>query len=360
MTDRDLSLIDPVVVIGSGLLGASVGMRLTSLGVAVQLRDAVHAHARVAATLGAGSLVPLAGAEVKVVVVAVPPRALASVVAEALEEYPHAVVTDVGSVKGTILQELRSRSIPTERYVGAHPMAGSHKSGPVTSRADLFEGRTWVVTPHQNADPDLVERVAVLGEVCGARVLQWDADDHDAAVARVSHLPHLMSVLMAEHLVDTPTGDLELAGQGLRDVTRIAGGDPYLWEQILVGNRAALVPELRTVRERLDTLITLLDAGDRAGVRDRLVSGNAGTRAIPGKHGAPSQDFAELVVEIPDTPGALAKLFADIDGAGINIEDVTISHDQTRQIGYLSVAVQRGEVDRLADLMRTAGWTLGA
>ena len=104
-------------------------------------------------------------------------------------------------------------------------MAGSQHSGPMTAHADLFADRTWVITPHRRSDPEAVERVAALVDACRARAVVMDVDDHDAAVARVSHLPHLMSVLMAGHLNSVPETDLMLAGQGLRDVTRIAASE---------------------------------------------------------------------------------------------------------------------------------------
>ncbi|NLT31445.1 MAG: prephenate dehydrogenase [Propionibacterium sp.] len=350
--------LGPVVVIGAGLLGASVGAALTDFGERVQLRDRIVSHARVAATLGAGSLAPIPEGEVNLVVVAVPPTALASVVAEALLEYPSAVVTDVGSVKGTVLRQLEEHfgDVNLARYVGCHPMAGSHLSGPVTARPDLFVDRTWAITPHRATAERAMETVRRLGEACGGRVVILDPDDHDAAVARVSHLPHLMSVLMADHLLDVPAEHLGLAGQGVRDVTRIAGSDPVLWEQIITTNARALRPELEGVRARLEQVIDALDNPSSDRVRSVLEGARAGTRRIPGKHGTPLVDYAHVVVEIPDTPGALAKLFADISRAGVNIEDVSIEHDPVRRVGSLSVAVDPARKDELDHLMRDAGW----
>ena len=177
-------------------------------------------------------------------VVAVPPRAIADVVGESLQSYPSATVTDVGSVKAGVLDALWERPVDLTRYVGSHPMAGSHHSGPVTADGDLFVDRTWVVTPHRKSAEASVEDVVALVRACRARLVTLDVDDHDAAVARVSHLPHLVSVLMAGHLTTVPGEDLVLAGQGLRDVTRIAGSDPGLWQQIVGANATAVLREL--------------------------------------------------------------------------------------------------------------------
>jgi prephenate dehydrogenase len=186
-----------------------------------------------------------------------------------------------------------------------------------------------------------------------------DVEVHDAAVARVSHLPHLLSVLMAGHLVDVPAEQLQLAGQGLRDVTRIAGSDPRLWQQIVGANAAALLPELRSVQDRLSDLITAMEEDRSAGARPQLDRGVAGTRRIPGKHGTAPVQYRQLVVEIPDTPGALSRLFADVAEAGVNVEDISIEHDPDRTVGYLSLAVTPEQADPLITSMSAAGWTIG-
>jgi prephenate dehydrogenase len=361
-----------VVVIGAGLIGASIGRALTEAGHRVHLVDALPSHARVAESLGAGSTEPPPPDQVRLVVVAVPPRALAAVIEDALDRYPGATVTDVGSVKAGVLEALW-RHPEVSRYVGSHPMAGSQHSGPVTARADLFVDRTWVVAPHRRSSPSALATVSALAEACGARVVVMDVAEHDAAVARVSHLPHLMSVLMAGHLTGVPAGDLLLAGQGLRDVTRIAGSDPDLWEQIVSSNSAAVLAELRQIRARLDSMIEAVDgsanggsaSGDSAGevsaaLRRELDRGVQGTHAIPGKHGAAPVTYAEVVVAIPDAPGALGRLFADVGEAGVNVEDVSIEHDRNRQVGYLSLAVTPDAEPGLTAWMRDRGWDVQA
>jgi prephenate dehydrogenase len=294
---------------------------------------------------------------VALVVVAVPPRAIAEVVAAALRTYPAATVTDVGSVKAGVLGTLWDSGLELERYVGSHPMAGSQHSGPVTARADLFEDRTWVITPHRRSRQESVARVTRLAQDCAAVTVVMDVDDHDSAVARVSHLPHLMSVLMAGHLTTVPERHLLLAGQGLRDVTRVAGSDPTLWEQIVGANSAAVLTELRTVAEQLGEVIKAVEAVPQTDdLRAQLDRGVVGTRKIPGKHGAPPVAYAQVVVAIPDTPGALARLFTDVGEAGVNVEDISIEHDQVRQVGYLSLSVAPGLAAGLTATMRQRGW----
>ncbi|GAA1715149.1 prephenate dehydrogenase [Propioniferax innocua] len=349
-----VSDIDPVVVIGAGLVGASVGCALTSVGVRVHLRDREPSHAAVAAGIGAGTTAAPDRSAVGLVVVAVPPGALCGTVAAALEEYPNAVVTDVGSVKGTLLDELVAEGVELSRYVGSHPMAGSQHAGPVTAHADLFTGRTWVVCPHPATTPGTLAVAEQLGELCGARVVSFEPHEHDEAVAGVSHVPHLVSVAVAASLCDEVPRRLELAGQGVRDVTRIAGSDPMLWDQILTANGPAISHRLREVADRLMMAASALDQGRT--VEPYLRQGVAGTKVLPGKHGLRQSEYARFTLPIPDEPGALARLFADADLAGVNIEDFSIEHDKYHASGRLQVAVDPEAAASFATMMTGRGW----
>jgi prephenate dehydrogenase len=352
MTNRELS---PALVIGTGLVGASVAHALTRAGLTVHLQDKVSSHAHVAASRGAGTTEAPDPEAVRLVVVAVPPQALAKVIARSLQAYPNATVTDVGSVKGTVLGDLRRSGADLSRYVGSHPMAGSQHVGPLTADADLFIDRTWVITPHDTSAAHAVLDVQEVAALCGARKVTMGAAHHDEAVAQVSHLPHLVSVLVAGRLTRVPAEHLRLAGQGLRDVTRIAGSDPALWQQIIAANSAAVRTELLAIQADLAAMIATLDAGNIGEVLER---GREGTRALPGKHGLTATSYARVVVEIPDAPGALASLFRDIEAAGVNVEDLSIDHDLEREVGWLYVQVAPQKADDLAAAMTGAGWTV--
>ena len=358
-TGVDTRRISRVVIIGAGLIGASIGCALSTAGYAVHLRDHKISHARVAAGLGAGTIDPPVSADVGLVVVAVPPGAIPDLVVHSLEVYRNATVTDVGSVKAGVLDALWQRDVDLSRYVGSHPMAGSHHSGPMTAHPDLFVDRTWVVTPHRRSAAQSVERVQAAVRACRAREVIMDVDDHDGAVARVSHLPHLMSVLIASRLTGAPDRDLMLAGQGLRDITRIAGSDPALWEQIVGANSDAVLDELRSVQDQLGLLIKAVEATPATkDLRSQLEQGVAGTRKIAGKHGAAAVRYSEVVVAIPDEPGALARLFGEVSAAGLNIEDISIEHDPVREVGYLALSVAPEHADALVDTMLSHGWAV--
>ena len=190
----------------------------------------------------------------------------------------------------------RGPPAPTSsRYVGSHPMAGSERSGPLAASAALFDGRPWAVTPHESSTPEAVAVVRALVALCGGVEVSLTPEEHDLAVARTSHLPHLMSSLVAGRLADAPGDHLALSGQGVRDVTRIAAGDPALWKQIVVANAdrpcSALLDEVRGELDQLRAAV----GRRRPGAADRA----ARARAWP----APWPSPASTVAAAPDGVG---------------------------------------------------------
>ncbi len=353
---RDVAGLDPVLVVGTGLIGASIGCALTSQGVEVHLWDLDPANAMVAAGRGAGVLDELDPADYRLVVVATPPAAVAATVAERLRWHANAVVTDTASVKSAVLAALRERDIDLSRYVGSHPMAGTQYTGPLTAVPELFVDRTWALTPRPDNSPAAVERVRRLARVCGARTVTLDTREHDTAVAEVSHLPHLMSILTGANLRHAARSHLPLAGGGIRDVTRVAQSQTGMWRQILTANRTAVRDQLSQVREDLDTLIQALDDPDE--LESFLAMGRAGARSLGGKHGREMAETTTVVVEIPDQPGSLARLFADIEGLGVTREDLSVEHDRARDTGFLSIEVDPARAEDLRAWMREHDWGL--
>ena len=211
-------LTGPVLVVGAGLLGTSVGLACRRSGLEVLLSDLPVEHVRTASGMGAGRALADGDAP-QLVVVAVPPDHLGAAVAAALEAHPEAVVTDVGSVKTGPWRAVAD-SPSCDRYVGGHPMAGSERSGPLAASASLFDGRPWAITPHRDSRPVAVEVVEDLVRLCGGVPVWLTPEEHDRAVARTSHVPHLLSVLAASRLAEGPENHLALSGQGVRDVTR--------------------------------------------------------------------------------------------------------------------------------------------
>ena len=292
-----------------------------------------------------------------------PPDVTATCVREALRRWPRAAVTDVASVKGTILDALRASGTDLSRYCGSHPMAGRERSGAVSGRHDLFDGRAWVLTPTEETDPAVVALVASVARSAGAAVSTLAPEHHDAAVAAVSHVPQLAASLVAARLEGLDDAAVALAGQGLRDVTRIAASDPHLWTQILAGNAPAvravlgdLLDDLGRVAVALDELAASTDApGARGTLARAIASGNAGHARIPGKHGAAPTAYATVRVLIPDEPGQLGRLFADIGAIGTNIEEFHLDHGLGQPFGLAEVDVVPAAAAGLAAGARGSG-----
>ncbi len=357
----------PVRVVGSGLLGASVGLGLTARGVDVVLDDPSPTARALARDLGAGRLPAEDDPDPALVVVAAPPDVTADVVAAALATWPHAVVTDVASVKGRPLASLLAAGAAgLERYVGGHPLAGRERSGAVAARGDLFVGRPWVLTPSEQADPAAMAVVRDLVVDLGASPVVMPAADHDGAVARVSHVPQVAASLVAARLLDAEDGAVALAGQGLRDVTRVAASDPELWVQILGANAGPVAEVLRALRGDLDSVVAALEAleadadapGARADLARALDAGVRGQARIPGKHGAATQRFAVVTVLVPDRPGELARMLAAMGEAGVNLEDLRLEHVPDRLVGLAEVSVVPAARERLEQVLRGGGWDL--
>ncbi len=369
-----------VHIIGTGLLGASLGLALSAKGHQVTLEDTSPTAQQLAADLGAGQVVtPKAtnaeaadpnaatdaaspAAHPDIVVVATPPDVAARVIASALEDYPNATVTDVASVKTRLLEAVRELTTGTQldRYIGCHPMAGREKSGAIAAQSDLFTARPWVICSDEDTPADRLGEVIAMAEDTGASVLHLDPRIHDAAVAKVSHVPQVVASLVASQLRHAPLEEISLAGQGLRDVTRIAASDPGLWTQILTGNAEEVRSVLVDLRTELDEVISALELGPGStGLLAKAIAlGNEGHDRIPGKHGQPPTTYAVVTILVPDTPGTLARLFKDIGDLGVNVEDFRMDHASGRKLGMVDVSVVPAIQQELEIGLLSKGWQI--
>lgn len=353
----DARISGSVRIVGAGLLGTSIGLVLRRHEIDVSLVDSSPTAVSLASQYGAGRP---AGADdnPSLIVVAVPPDVVADVVARELREFPNAIVTDVASVKGAILSDLKSRDVDLSRYVGSHPMAGRERGGAVSARADIFTGRSWVVCPRTDASNIAVNLVSDLAVDCGANLVEMSTEDHDAAVALVSHVPQIVSSAVASSLIGAPDTSVDLAGGGLRDVTRIAASDPTLWIQILSANSSDVTRVLDGVHQRIGAVLDALRADTPAvALADLLAAGNSGVARIPGKHGR-SAHFAHILVVIDDRPGQLAQLLADIGDLGVNMEDLRLEHSPGSAIGFAEVAVLPASEASLVSALEARGWRI--
>jgi prephenate dehydrogenase len=242
-------------------------------------------------------------------------------------------------------------------------MAGRERSGPGAARADLFEGRPWVIIPGA-ADPRSVRRARLLVGLCGGVPVDMDAAAHDSAVALVSHVPQVAASLVAARLAEGPDPALALTGQGLRDVTRVAASDPDLWVDILAANAEPVAQILTELRQDVDAVVHALhevreDAEwARTSLREVLLRGNAGRARLPGKHGGRSTAYAVVPVVVSDRPGELARLVNDVGRAGVNIEDLRIEHSPGQPVGLVEIAVDPAAETRVTQALTGLGWVV--
>lgn len=348
-----------VRIVGAGLLGTSLGLALRKLGVDVIVSDTSRANQALAIDYGAGREASAADQPI-LIVVCVPPDHTAAIVAAELSAFPNAVVTDVASIKQPVLEELSQLGADLARYVGSHPMAGRERGGAIAGRADLFSGRPWVVVPNPVSQQGGVDLVTDLALSVGSVPVNMEAIEHDHAVAAVSHVPQVVSSLLAARLISTSAQEISLAGQGLRDTTRIAASDPSLWVQILSANANQVAPVLKDLAADLERVIGALEdpaaSGALTTISRTIEAGNRGVERIPGKHGGGHTQYSVVVVMIDDQPGQLARLLNEVAQIGINLEEIKLEHSPGAQIGLVELSVLPAAEEQLINDLTARGW----
>ncbi|MEW1976419.1 prephenate dehydrogenase [Microbacterium profundi] len=349
-----------VRIVGAGLLGASIGHALRAKGVDVVLSDTSPSQLRLAVDYGAGR-VAQDGDSPTLIVVSVPPDVTADVIEAELSSFPDAVVTDVASVKLEPFRALNARGVDTTRYIGSHPLAGRERGGAISARADLFIGRPWVVCRDAQTRPADLALVEALALDVGAMPLEMTPEEHDSSVALTSHVPQVVASLLAGRFATADEGALRLAGQGVRDTTRIAASAPELWVQILGANAQPVVEILDALaddlREVSDALRAPAEPGARRVVAETIRQGNDGVDRLPGKHGQ-NRKFEQLVVMVDDTAGQLGRLFGELGELGVNVEDLRLEHSPGAQFGLAEISVAPAALRGAIEGLQERGWRI--
>ncbi|MEU4898838.1 prephenate dehydrogenase [Streptomyces sp. NPDC021722] len=355
-----------MAVIGTGLIGTSVALAAAAQGVSVYLSDRDRTAARTAAALGAGRAQE-PPEPVDLAVLAVPPSQVAAVLIACQGRGLARAYTDVASVKAGPERAVLGRAPDPAAYVGGHPLAGRERSGPLAARAELFRGRPWALTPHPLTSRAALDRGLELAELCGAAPVVMRSREHDEVVALTSHVPHLLAAVMAARLRDGPAGVPLLAGQGLRDVTRIAAGDPRLWSDILRSNARAMagvVQELRAdlsrVAAALDVLAEADDGARDQGVRtleELLARGVAGLARLPRPGAGPPEGRAALRVLVPDRPGELARLLGAVAAFGVAADDIAVEAAEESGLS-VRIPVPTADAERIEAGLDAVGYAV--
>ena len=359
MSDTNAVRLDAQVrIVGTGLLGASIGLALRSQGIDVALADSSPSSVHLASDLGAGRPAHSDDSP-KIIVVCVPPDVTADVIEAELKAFPDAVVTDVASVKLFPLHQLQARGVDITHYVGGHPLAGRERGGAISARGDLFLGRPWVVCRDEETPAWALALVEDLVLDLGAVPIEMTPEAHDEAVGLVSHVPQIVSSLMAKQLEGASDEAVRLAGQGVRDVTRIAASSPELWIQILGANKDSIVGVLENLQKDLqnvtDALKDISAPGARKVIAEEMSAGNAGVARLPGKHGQ-NKRYAQIVVLIDDRPGQLAQLLTELGELNINLEDLRLEHAEGAQMGMVEFSVVPEVRETLVSELEKRNW----
>jgi prephenate dehydrogenase len=316
-----------IAVIGLGLIGGSVALAAREGGAEVVAWDvseevAEPAFAKgIAVTIGGPLDQVVAGADV--VFLAAPVGVLPELLVDVLRTAPAGcVVTDVGSTKRPIV----AAAAGDERFVGGHPLAGAETAGVGHAREDLFKGAVWYLTPTVDSDGLLYERLHRLISSFGAQVAVIEPEQHDQALALVSHLPHVLANVLVSQTADVLSGQgerLPATGPSFRDLTRVAGANSGIWGDIYLSNRDALVEAIDDTVARLQRVRSSLASADRAAVvqwNDRAAADRR--RLLDGQLSA--GELNEIRVSVPNRPGVVAELALELGRAGVNIADMAL------------------------------------
>jgi len=342
-------------VVGTGLIGGSIGLALRQRGWHVTGRDADGETAEAAVKAGAIDTVgedPAAA----VTFVCTPVGSLVEEVGRVLSQpglRADAVVTDVGGVKASVV-----RALGHPRFVGGHPMAGSEQVGLAGADPELFVGATWVLTPSEQTDAAAYAMVQSVVGSLGAEVLSLSPEQHDALVAVVSHVPHLAAATLmnvAERRALQHSALLRLAAGGFRDMTRVAAGQPAIWPDICAENAPAIVAGLDDLIAALRQVRQRVAAGDRAALLDALSRAATARRCLPARAVRPER-LVELRVPVPDRPGVLAEITTTAGDLGVNISDLEIAHSAEGPRGVLVLVVDGEVAETLADALSARGY----
>ena len=335
-----------LVVIGAGLIGTSIALGAKRAGAEVELIDEDGRAQALANDLVGSKKIE----DPSIVVIATPTSALATIISKFKTLYPKSTFIDIGSTKTKVKVEIQTDSDILNRFCPTHPMAGRELDGAEAAQSDLFVGKSWIITPLPETGAQAIEDAKELIETLGAKVITMSAEEHDLAVATVSHMPQIISSLLAAQLEGKSSESLALAGSGVLDTTRIAGSNPDLWREILNLNREALLPLLKDFQKDLSTLIETYD------VQSVLERGRKGRQSLPGKHRSASRNYTFLPVVLEDKPNQLAALFDECAKANVNVEDITIEHSPEQETGLVLLALSATNAEVLQKHLADSGW----
>jgi prephenate dehydrogenase len=342
--------IRSAAIIGTGLIGGSLGLALKSSG-GVKFVSGCAGHpstaieaVRMGAIDQAFNTTEETVKDADIVFLATPVKSVAAEARKALGAMkPGAILTDTASVKAGLVEELdKAAAKAGVRFIGGHPMAGSELSGIAAASGDLFQNAAYILTPTDLTDPEALRVAHNLLQSIGARVFTLNPETHDRVVAAISHLPHVLSASLV-NVASAEQGEFanifKLAAGGFYDMTRIAGSSPDLWVDICLQNREAISELITQYQAELETMAELLADKDAEGLRLKLEKAWTTRQDLPRLKPEEIPLVFELTVAVPNHPKVLSDITMRVADLGVNIEDIQIVHSTEADSGFLKLSI---------------------
>ncbi len=358
------------VIIGTGMIGTSIGLSLRKRGIDTYLMDVSPVALRISEAVGAGTTEE-PPETVDLAVVAVPPAHVAPVVASHQSRGTARCYVDVAGVKVSPRRELQELGCDLAGVVGGHPLVGRPGSGPLAAQADLFDGRPWALVPAVETEASALNCALELVAACGAIPVVLDAEAHDRAVALGTLVPHVVLSLAAARLTEADRTTLRLLGGAWSEMPQLIGVDSATsWTQALAANPAPVVRELEELSQDLtallETLRAIADGSRSAADADSHLSefiqrGIDGCNRIPGRYGIPAEtELADIAVVVEDRPTELARLFSDVASAGVVMHGIDISPRPVGLDRRVTISVTPSKAADLLHELRRRKWPADA
>lgn len=356
-----------VSIIGIGLIGGSLGLALRTRGLAeVKGFDSDEESLAEALSLGAidsySRNIEEAVNGSEIVFLATPINAIVPTAKKIVPNLPGgSILTDVGSVKSVIasgIEELIPEGID---FIGGHPMCGSERTGVQNSSPNLFQDAFYFLTPTPRTRTDSYQRLHSIITSLGANVISVEPSKHDEIVAIISHLPHLLAI----NLVNFSKKEgkeieniLEFAGEGFRDMTRIAASNPEMWSEIFSVNSSSIDSVTKRYWESINSFIEMMKRNDR-GLHSEIEVASQTRKALDIRKDLSIENMRELQIEVLDKPGVISDITVTLGSVGINIEDIEIAHGAIPQGGLLKLIVADEETaNRSAEILSKKGYRI--
>jgi prephenate dehydrogenase len=333
-------------IIGVGLIGGSLAMKLNDLEQVEEVKvfdinnlNEIEQTIKVIPSTTISDCVSKANC----VFICTPVGLVKDLVAKVSALNTECLITDVGSVKKEIVSECVEI---TNKFIGGHPMAGSESVGVSGAKSNLFSGNTWVLTPNDKTDSaDLAELKKII-ELTDAFVLTATTSEHDRAVAMVSHMPQVISTALmvsAMEQNDLKNITFKLAAGGFRDMTRIAGGNPQMWQDIFSQNKDYILESLRQFKHSLQLAETALMDNNLAVLKETQMQAQEGKISLPPRGRPLDKHYFDLIIDVPDKPGAIAKIINLAAESQVDIVDLDIKHNEMKKAGKLVISLREND-----------------